>query len=165
MVGQVCHVIPNLRPSLSPGRGRRDLTMSAASVTRVVEAIGPHRLVGAVVTGFQRGSKQLGWPTANLDPRAFEQKLDAATEGVYVGWAAIDEPSLPAESRAVHKAILSIGWNVRTASFFSFLGIRLRSTDTGPVFLHSHTLMTSRSARSRRTWCTTLASATFTARR
>ena len=89
-------------------------------MTRVVEAIGPHRLVGAVVTGFQRGSKQLGWPTANLDPRAFEQKLDAATEGVYVGWAAIDEPSLPAESRAVHKAILSIGWNVRTASFFPF---------------------------------------------
>ena len=87
--------------------------MAASSVTRVCEAVGPHRLMGAVVAGFQRGSKQLGWPTANLDPRAFEQRLDAATEGVYVGWASIRDPSLPPEARSVHKAVLSIGWNVR----------------------------------------------------
>ena len=85
--------------------------MAASSVTRVIETVGPHRLAGAVVAGFQRGSKQLGWPTANLDPRAFEKQLDAATEGVYVGWAAINDETLPAESRAVHKAVLSIGWN------------------------------------------------------
>ena len=87
--------------------------MSAAAVTRVTEAVGPHRLAGAVVAGFQRGSKQLSWPTANLDPRAFETRLDAATEGVYIGWAAIGDPTLPPESQAVHKAVLSIGWNVR----------------------------------------------------
>jgi FAD synthase len=81
------------------------------AVERVVEAVGPHRLRGLVVSGFNRGSKQLGWPTANLDPRAFETRLDAATEGVYVGWAAIGDPTLPAEARAVHKAVLSIGWN------------------------------------------------------
>ena len=78
---------------------------------RVVELVGPHRFAGKVVKGFQRGSKQLGWPTANLDPAAFESQLDAATEGVYVGWAAIGDASLPEEARAVHKAILSIGWN------------------------------------------------------
>ena len=69
----------------------------------------PHRLVGKVVEGFKRGSKELGWPTANLDPRAFETRLDAATEGVYVGWARIS--GQPAESAGVHKAVLSIGWN------------------------------------------------------
>lgn len=73
--------------------------------------MGPFRLAGKVVTGFQRGSKDLGWPTANLDPAAFETSLDASEEGVYVGWAAIGDPSLPLESRAVHRAVLSIGWN------------------------------------------------------
>ena len=82
-----------------------------STVTRVIEGIGPHRFVGSVVAGFKRGSKQLGWPTANLDPAAFEQQLDSATEGVYVGWARINDPSLPVEARAVHKAVLSIGWN------------------------------------------------------
>lgn len=78
---------------------------------RVVELIGPHRFSGRVVTGFQRGSKDLGWPTANLDPSAFERTLDAATEGVYVGWAAVSGDSLRPEDRAVHKAVLSVGWN------------------------------------------------------
>ena len=87
--------------------------VAASTIERVVERIGPHRLRGAVVMGFQRGSKQLGWPTANLDPKAFEHTLDAETEGVYVGWASIGDPKLPEESRAVHKAVLSIGWNVR----------------------------------------------------
>ena len=71
---------------------------STSAVTRVIEAVGPHRLVGAVVAGFKRGSKQLGWPTANLDPKVFEHRFDDSTEGVYVGWAAINDPTLPAES-------------------------------------------------------------------
>lgn len=54
---------------------------------------------------------QLGWPTANLDPAAFENTLDREEEGVYIGWAAVEDPSLPPESRKVHKAVLSIGWN------------------------------------------------------
>mmetsp|Transcript_4751 Transcript_4751/g.12657 ORF Transcript_4751/g.12657 Transcript_4751/m.12657 type:complete len:167 (-) Transcript_4751:285-785(-) len=82
-----------------------------ALVERVIERVGPYRFAGRVVQGFQRGSKQLGWPTANLDPTAFESILDAATEGVYIGWASIANGELPEESRAVHKAILSIGWN------------------------------------------------------
>ena len=86
-------------------------SVAASGVTRVVDKVGPYRFRGPVVEGFQRGSKQLGWPTANLDPKAFEASLDAATEGVYVGWASIDDPSLPEDARAVHKAVLSIGWN------------------------------------------------------
>ena len=39
--------------------------------------------------------------------------MQAATEGVYVGWAAIADPSLPpdASGSKIHKAVLSIGWN------------------------------------------------------
>ena len=90
------------------------LGRSAALRKMVVERaakplLPPHRLVGKVVEGFKRGSKELGWPTANLDPRAFETRLDAATEGVYVGWAQIS--GQPAGSAGVHKAVLSIGWN------------------------------------------------------
>ena len=76
---------------------------------RPLTRVPPHRLGGKVVEGFKRGSKELGWPTANLDPRAFETRLDAATEGVYVGWAQIS--GQPAGSAGVHKAVLSIGWN------------------------------------------------------
>ena len=92
-------------PPSTPGQ------TTAMVLQRVIDPVGPHRLCGRVVVGFQRGSKQLGWPTANLDPAAFETKFDADTEGVYVGWASIADPLLPAESRVVHKAVLSMGWN------------------------------------------------------
>ena len=72
--------------------------------------MGPWRLAGKVVQGFQRGSKQLGWPTANLDSVAFEDKLDASQEGVYIGWAKI-HGGKTSEAQRVHKAVLSIGWN------------------------------------------------------
>mmetsp|Transcript_41943 Transcript_41943/g.139061 ORF Transcript_41943/g.139061 Transcript_41943/m.139061 type:complete len:171 (+) Transcript_41943:89-601(+) len=85
--------------------------MCRTAVQRVIDPVGPHRLTGKVVEGFKRGSKQLGWPTANLDPAAFESRFDASTEGVYVGWAAIRDPTLPEEAQAVHKAVLSMGWN------------------------------------------------------
>jgi FAD synthase len=83
----------------------------SGAVQRVVERVGPHRLSGLVVAGFKRGSKELGWPTANLDPAAFEDTLDAETEGVYIGWASVSSPTLSEASREVHKAVLSVGWN------------------------------------------------------
>ena len=49
---------------------------------RLRRPVGPFRLLGKVVEGFKRGSKDLGWPTANLDPAAFEHNLDASEEGV-----------------------------------------------------------------------------------
>lgn len=71
-----------------------------------------YRLFGKVVAGFQRGSKDLGWPTANLDPSAFESQLnDSTAEGVYIGWAAVSDAGLSSASQQVHKAVLSIGWN------------------------------------------------------
>lgn len=82
---------------------------------RSVAAVGPYRLAGKVVEGFKRGSRDLGWPTANLDPAAFETKLDKEQEGVYLGWAAVEEDGVLLGGK-VHKAILSIG--ERWLSFF-----------------------------------------------
>ena len=115
-------------------------TAAAAVVmplTRQLRPVGPHKLLGKVVEGFKRGSKevrlssrpislaapahtrllvvlQLGWPTANLDPAAFESTLDSEEEGVYVGWATLEDGhggALPPAARVAHKAVLSIGWN------------------------------------------------------
>ena len=106
-------------------------------LTRQLRPAGPHKLLGKVVEGFKRGSKevrlssrpisltpaahrrllvvlQLGWPTANLDPAAFESTLDSEEEGVYVGWATLEDGqggALPPAARVAHKAVLSIGWN------------------------------------------------------
>lgn len=63
-----------------------------------------YRMKGAVVTGFQRGSKQLGFPTANLDPAAFKDVLADVPRGVYCGWASID-------NQGPYKAVLSLGNN------------------------------------------------------
>lgn len=62
----------------------------------------PVVLVGRVVSGFGRGSKELGIPTANLDPEALGSALDGVTPGVYCGWAAVDG-SVP------YKTVMSIG--------------------------------------------------------
>mmetsp|Transcript_87679 Transcript_87679/g.179116 ORF Transcript_87679/g.179116 Transcript_87679/m.179116 type:complete len:204 (+) Transcript_87679:108-719(+) len=64
----------------------------------------PVRLSGAVVHGFGRGSKMLGIPTANLAAEALEGQLTDAHDGVYFGWACVNQ-------RPVYKTVLSIGWN------------------------------------------------------
>ena len=91
---------------VSGGRAGEPMTLQ-----RVLRQFGPVRLKGDVVQGFKRGSRELGWPTANLDPAAFESTLDESEEGVYVGWASVDDETLPPEAQRVHKAVLSIGWN------------------------------------------------------
>lgn len=46
----------------------------------------PIRLHGKVVTGFGRGSRQMGTPTANIDPGPLEGMLRTMERGVYFGW-------------------------------------------------------------------------------
>jgi len=45
------------------------------------------RLRGPVASGYGRGGKQLGVPTANLSTSLFQSALDDIPNGVYFGWA------------------------------------------------------------------------------
>lgn len=68
----------------------------------------PLLLAGPVATGFGRGSRQLGTPTANLAATAAaDANVAAATDGVYVGWA-----RLPTRcAGAVLPAVVNVGYN------------------------------------------------------
>lgn len=46
---------------------------------------GPLYLAGSVVRGFGRGSRQLGVPTANIDPVQVATQLKGLPYGVYFG--------------------------------------------------------------------------------
>lgn len=64
------------------------------------------KLAGKVVKGFGRGSRELGIPTANLEPEALGATVDSVPAGVYFGWASVGRDA------AVHKMVMSIGWCV-----------------------------------------------------
>jgi riboflavin kinase len=65
---------------------------------------------GPVVRGFGRGSRQLGVPTANIDPAAVAQQLGHLPQGVYFGWAQLQAPQgWPAEDGGVYKMVMNIG--------------------------------------------------------
>ncbi|KAL2069455.1 hypothetical protein VTL71DRAFT_14134 [Oculimacula yallundae] len=65
------------------------------------EAPFPLRMSGKVVSGFGRGSKELGIPTANI-PVDTTPWIETAESGVYFGWASLllppSHPSLSAPS-------------------------------------------------------------------
>ena len=46
---------------------------------------GPVQLHGDVTSGFGRGSKQLGFATANLPPAPLAKQLKSLPKGVYFG--------------------------------------------------------------------------------
>ena len=62
-------------------------------------------LEAPVVTGFGRGSKQMGVPTANLDPELCggEEFLSTLPLGVYFGWAKLQRES------EWHECVLNVG--------------------------------------------------------
>ncbi|KAH3712983.1 riboflavin kinase-like [Dreissena polymorpha] len=64
----------------------------------------PYFTEGEVVKGFGRGSKELGIPTANFPIEVVKKLPEACSEGVYYGWAQVDEGP-------VFKMVMSIGWN------------------------------------------------------
>ncbi|KAF4519488.1 hypothetical protein B566_EDAN010097 [Ephemera danica] len=64
----------------------------------------PHFAVGKVVAGFQRGSKELGIPTANFTPEVVDSLPAEVETGIYCGWAKLD-------SGPVYKMVMSVGWN------------------------------------------------------
>ena len=66
----------------------------------------PLCLKGKVIKGFQRGSKEIGVPTANLSLEELGEAFphDCAT-GIFAGWAKL------AKSKEIHKMVMSVGWN------------------------------------------------------
>uniref|UniRef100_A0A1L8EI26 riboflavin kinase n=1 Tax=Haematobia irritans TaxID=7368 RepID=A0A1L8EI26_HAEIR len=64
----------------------------------------PFFACGKIVSGFGRGSKELGIPTANYPLEVVKSLPDAIQPGVYYGWANVD-------NGPVYKMVMSIGWN------------------------------------------------------
>jgi riboflavin kinase len=65
------------------------------------------RVQGKVVVGFGRGSKQLGIPTANIDPEAVSKVISGSSSGVFFGWSLIEDFG----DGQVYPFCSSIGWN------------------------------------------------------
>ena len=99
---------PTSAPASLP-YGAQAPPLNPAVTHRVSPTDAPYRLAGKVVAGFQRGSKQLGFPTANLDLAAFTPVLPALPRGVYCGWVQI--VSGGSQRSAVHRTVLSLGTN------------------------------------------------------
>ena len=92
-----------------------------AMQARKLACIEPVRLRAKVVHGFGRGSKQLGFPTANLQV-CWDMGLQDLTEqertvrdfaethrtGIYCAWGSIEEG---VGGELVHKVAMSMGWN------------------------------------------------------
>ncbi|HEX3003857.1 MAG TPA: bifunctional riboflavin kinase/FAD synthetase [Angustibacter sp.] len=82
--------------------------LEEGDVVRAAEALGrPHRITGVVVHGDHRG-RELGYPTANLEPAA-EGLVPA--DGVYAGWMLRAEAGDVADVDRLLPAAVSIGTN------------------------------------------------------
>lgn len=62
---------------------------------------------GTVVHGFGRGSKQLGFPTANLESQEVSDFSTDHPTGIYAGFARV----INGEDAEVYPAAISVGWN------------------------------------------------------
>jgi Riboflavin kinase len=62
-----------------------------------------------VVEGFQRGSKQMGVPTANVAPRCVEHHFQGRPKGVYFGWAQLQRFGDHHSDGAVAPMVLNYG--------------------------------------------------------
>ncbi|KAM7192892.1 putative riboflavin kinase [Rhypophila sp. PSN 637] len=79
----------------------------------------PYRMEGKVISGFGRGSKELGIPTANLpvDENASTGGwITDIPSGVYFGWASLALPSShpdfsPETKWRIYPMVMSIGYN------------------------------------------------------
>lgn len=80
------------------------------------ESINPIlRLRGPVATGYGRGGKKLGVPTANLPASLFQSALETVDTGVYFGWAVIEQSSEAVQKQQGRngpiKAVVNVGYS------------------------------------------------------
>lgn len=69
---------------------------------------------GTVATGYGRGGKKLGFPTANLPSSLFAEALADVRTGVYFGWAVIEKPKDGTDGTGYdipHKAVVNVGYS------------------------------------------------------
>ena len=64
----------------------------------------PHYARGEIVKGFGRGSRELGFPTANFSEEVIEKLPSELVGGIYFGFAKV-------EDGPVNDMVMSIGWN------------------------------------------------------
>ena len=63
------------------------------------------RFRGTVDSGYGRGGKKLGFPTANLPESLFANALENISTGVYFGWAVVEGRD------GIHKAAVNVGYS------------------------------------------------------
>ena len=68
------------------------------------------RLRGPVATGYGRGGKKLGVPTANLPSSLFQSALENVDAGVYFGWAVIEGADSNFRNTPI-KAVVNVGYS------------------------------------------------------
>jgi riboflavin kinase len=61
---------------------------------------------GTVDSGYGRGGKKLGFPTANLPESLFYNALGNVSTGVYFGWAVVE-----GRNGEIHKAAVNVGYS------------------------------------------------------
>jgi riboflavin kinase len=84
------------------------------AMKRVRDSFLPHviRLRGNVDTGYGRGGKKLGFPTANLPSRLFQDALQDVPTGVYFGWAVLEDSTGAKKGRNTYqKAVVNVGYS------------------------------------------------------
>ena len=101
----------------------RNLYYASAKRIRYVLVDKVVRLRGPVAKGYGRGSRKLGFPTANLPGSSFANVLNDVPKGVYLGWAVIETSNTATTSRGaferdkgkgrnvVHMAVVNIGYS------------------------------------------------------
>ena len=77
--------------------------MSSVDVLKIAAKL-PHYSRGEIVKGFGRGSRELGFPTANFPQQVIDELPQELVGGIYFGFAQVDQGP-------VHDMVMSIGWN------------------------------------------------------
>ena len=82
----------------------KTLAGRSAMDTVKIEAKLPHYAKGEIVKGFGRGSRELGFPTANFGDEVIDKLPEELVGGIYFGFAQVD-------SGPVHDMVMSVGMN------------------------------------------------------
>lgn len=119
-----------------------DPPQTMAAVARTCRALDPApRLRAKIIHGFGRGSKMLGFPTANMEVRWDQEACQAALApqerdildfargcepGIYYAWGQV----VDGKDNGVYKVAMSVGWNP------TFTDVKAKTVE--PWILHDY---------------------------